>query len=242
MMRIGLSKEKFFSCLLIFGIASAAYAQSPEPPRHRPPVSVPDLFNQEAAASDTAGIRKYSEDLVELIAPRETRKTDLKPFTNRLAQAEQVARTGRGKLVAEADVVRAFNELMKEVGAPPSIRTSESSLYRFREHAASIKIFPALFSADRNGTNCNPGEAVFLLYLLISDDGVLHEKNLDSEQILINQLMNQEGKQAREGSGFGVFSIEETPAASRLLSLYVSGHNHNTVTALFNHAAVILGF
>jgi len=69
---------------------------------------------------------------------------------------------------------------MQEVGAPPTLRADEASLRRFREHAVSIKAFPALFTAGRNGTNCNPGEAFFLLYLLISNDGALYEKNLDT--------------------------------------------------------------
>jgi len=148
-----------------------------QPPRR--PTSVPDLFNQEAAASDPAGIHKYSEDLIGLIVPHEAGKSGFEPLTDRLARAEQMARTGKGKLVAEADVVRAFNELMAKIGAPSSLRGDEASIRRFREHAAAIKAFPALFSADRNGMNCSPGEAVFLLYLLISNNGVFYEKNLD---------------------------------------------------------------
>jgi len=166
------------------------------------------LFNQGAVASDPAGVHKYSEDLIGLIVPPETGKADTEPLANRLARAEQVARAGSGKLVAEADVVRAFNELMAKIGAPSSLRADEASMRRFREHAVSIKAFPALLSAVRNGTNCNPGEAVFLLYLLISDDGVLYERNLDSAK----ELMQPYGQQS---GGVSVSSASQAPRMHR---------------------------
>jgi hypothetical protein len=110
---------------------------------------------------------------------------------------------------------------------------------RFREHATSIKAFPALFSADRNRTNCNPGEAVFLLYLLISDDGVLRERDLDSAQILTQGNLHQNGG----GRGLAVAHMEVLGSgASNVLSSYVSGHNRNTTIALFSNVAGILGF
>jgi hypothetical protein len=209
------------------------------------------LFDQEAAASDPAGIHKYSRDLVDLILPNqwtygrspsgrmETFEVEFlgekyaAKLTDRLAGAEQIARTGKGKLVAESDVVRAFNDLMKEVGASSSLSVDETSLRRFREHATAIKAFPALFSADRNGTNCNLGEAVFLLGLLILDDGVLHEGNLDSELELM-----QPREQRNEGRmSFGVVSINSAPTSKRLLSSYPVNHNRRAAIALFNHVA-----
>lgn len=201
--------------------------------------SVPDLFNQEAAASDPAGIHKYSEGLIELIVPPGAERLDIEPLANRLARAEQMARSGKGKLVPEADVVRAFNELMAEVGAPPSLRADEASMRRFREYAVSIKAFPALFTADRNGTNCNPGEAVFLLYLLITNDGTLPKQYLYSAQIL-TQLDDQRNE---GGRSFGVARVEILgSSASRLLSSYSSHHNRNATIGLFNNLAGILGF
>jgi len=195
------------------------------------------LFNQEAVASDPAGIQKYSEDLIGLIAPREAEKSDFEPLADRLARAEHIARTGKGKLVAEADVVRAFNELMKEVGAPSTLRTDEASMRRFREHAASIKAFSALFSADRNGTNCNPGEAVYLLHLLMSDDGVLYDRNLDTAQ----ELMQPHNRQTW-GGGYGVGAIVPVQTAQWLLSSYLRNHGLSATKALFNNLAGILGY
>lgn len=101
----------------------------------------------------------------------------------------------------------------------------------------SIKAFPALFSAGRNGINCNPGEAVFLLYLLMSDDGVLYERNLDSAQALA-QSDNQQGR----GRSAMVGRMVRAPDAQRLLSLYVLQQNRKATATLFNNLAGILGF
>jgi hypothetical protein len=195
------------------------------------------LYNQEASASDSAGIQKYSKNLIRLIVPPEARSVDIESLADRLARAEQMARAGKGRLVAEADVVRAFNELMAKVGAPSALRTDVASMRKFREHAVSIKAFPALFSAGRNGTSCNPGEAVFLLYLLMSDDGVLYERNLDTAQ----ELMQPYNPQI-SGRSFGVFRVARTPQAKRLVSSYISNHNRLATVDLFNNLAATLGF
>jgi hypothetical protein len=196
-----------------------------------------DEFNREAAVSDPAGIHKYSKDLIKLLVRPEAEDAYIEPLADRLARTEQMARTGEGKLVAEADVVRAFNELMAGVGAPSSLRADEASMRRYREHAASIKAFPALFSANRNGTNCNPGEAVFLLYLLISNNGVLSEPDLDRAQALTH--WNGQGA----GRSFGVAGMERLDSsASGLISSYSSHRSSDASNALFNHVASILGF
>jgi hypothetical protein len=159
-------------------------------------------------------------------------------LADRLAQAEQSARTGTGRLVPVSDVASAFNGLMKEVGAPLSEQTDEKSLQSFREHAAAIKAFPALFSADRNGTKCNPGEAVFLIGLLIQDKGVLYERNLDSE---LAQMQPRD--QRNEGRmTFGVAVSETTQDPKWPVSSYLRHHGRHAGIKLFNHVAEILGF
>jgi hypothetical protein len=195
------------------------------------------LINQEAIASTPEGIHTYSKDLIGLIVPYDAEKVDLSQLVDRLARAEQMARSGKGKLVAEADIVRAFNELMIKIGAPPTLRANEAAMRSFREHANSIKAFPELFSAGRNGNNCNPGEAVFLLSLLLVDDGILYEKNLDSAQTLISANFQQ----TRGGSSFAhVGSVGSI--ATRLLSGYTSMHKRDAITLLFNHIADGMGF
>lgn len=201
------------------------------------------LFNQEAAANDPEGIHKYSQDLIGLIVPNPTGDGSVRRLANRLADrlasVEQAQRATGVKLVPEAAVVRAFNDLMQEIGAPSSMRTSEASVHGFREHAASIKAFPALFSVDRNGSNCDSGEAVFLLSLLISDNGMLYKGNLDSAVA----LMQWNGHRNGGGASFGVATSENLGASAvGLLSSYSSHHKRNSTVALFNNIADSLGF
>jgi len=201
------------------------------------------LFNQEAAAPSSEGVHKYSKDLIGLIVFNPAGDDSLRQITNRLenrlATAEEAARAGSGKLVSETAVVKAFNDLMQEIGAPPSMKANEASVHGFREHTASIKAFPALFSANRNGTNCNPGEAVFLLSLLLSDNGTLYNGNLDTAV----ELMHWDPKRGgATGLGFGVAGLESMSAsASGLLLWYSSHHNIRANMALFNQTGDTLG-
>jgi hypothetical protein len=201
------------------------------------------LFNQRAEASDAAGIHKYSEDVIGMLLFDPMAKDSVRQLTgdlaDRLADAEQAARAGRRRLVPEAAVVQAFNDLMQKIGAQPTIRANEASMRSFREHAVAIKAFPALFSAGRNGTNCNPGEAVFLLYLLMSNNGVLYERSLDTAQ----EMMQSYNQLSRGGGMVGrMVSVPEVPDAQRLLTLYVLNHNRQTTALLFNNLTGTLGF
>lgn len=240
---IGMLSAQLPVVVIAFGFSSTLTGQQPP---HCAQVLF-CLFNQEAAASDSAGVHRYSEDLVRLIVPPEEADLDVEQFANRLAEAEQSARSGKGKLVPEAEVVGAFNDLMSKIGAPASLRTTEPSLRNFREHAASIKAFPALFTSARHGANCNPGEAVFLLYLLISSDGVLREKNVDAALILtqIGDQRNVErgnlGVVGVDGFGLGPDKVS-TPSASKALSQFLSDHNQNADLMLLNELARRLDF
>jgi hypothetical protein len=213
------------------------------------------LFDQKAAANDPAGIHKYSRDVLDLVLPSQwtygrSPSGRMEQFedeflgekyaanlADRLARAEQAARAGNGKLVAVSDVVRSFNNLMKEVGTPPSVRTDENSVQKFREHAAAIKAFPALLSANRNGTNCNPGEAVFLLGLLIMGNGVLDEGNLDMDVA----MMHPETDRNESRMAFGVVTAH-APDSRQLILSYPADHGRRAGISLFNHVADTLGF
>lgn len=223
----------------------------------RNPTSVLDLFNQEAAASNPAGIHKYSRDVIDLVLPNQWaygrspsgrleayEKEGLgedyaAELAGRLARAEQMARTGEDKLVPEANVVRAFNELMREIGAPPTLRASGEEMSKFREHAASRKAFPALLSANRNGTNCNPAEAVFLLYLLISGNRSVTDLYLDSAQALAESGSGRGGGANGGSVRGGLFSDAD---AKWFLRSYAMNHNRKATVALFNNLTAMLGF
>ena len=195
------------------------------------------LFNQKASASSPAAIQKYSHALVKLIAPPETGMTYVDSLATRLASAEQAARAGKGKLVPETNILRAFNELMNEIGAPSSLKSDEATVQRFREHATSIKAFPALLTSGRNGRDCNPGEAVFLFYLLLSGNGNLFEQDLDRSQRLAE--INSQDREP----GFLIGGMEPVGSrADRLLSAYISRRGQNTAMVIFNKLATTLGF
>jgi hypothetical protein len=213
------------------------------------------LLNQEAATSDPAGIYKYDRDLVDLVLPNQwtygrspSGKAEefeheflgddyAAKLADRLSQAEQAARTGNGRLVPEASVVKAFNDLMQGIGAPPSVRAHTLSVHEFREHAASIKAFPALFSADRNGTNCNPGEAMFLLYLLIYNDGHPSERLLDW-----SAAMEQGGSQSLAQGLFTSGVPRPKKDARNMISDYSSQHQRSANIRLFDRVVRALGF
>ncbi len=215
------------------------------------------LFDQEAAVNDPAGIHKYSRDLVDLVLPNQMiygrspsgRMEEFEhellgedyaaDLADRLARAEQTARTGNGRLVPEASVVKAFNDLMQGIAAPPSMRADIAAIHSFREHAASLKAFPALLSADRNGTNCNPGEAVFLLYLLLSNNSQLSERTLDEAVTLMQEVGQGTGRSQARMSTKLVQSVGT--GAEGLLSSYSLRHRH-AAESLFKHVAQTLGF
>jgi hypothetical protein len=127
---------------------------------------------------------------------------------------------------------------MNKIGAPPSLRAAEESLRKYRAYAASIKAFPTLLTADRNGTNCNPGEAVFLLYLLLWSDGRPSEQDLYSAQVLTQPSPTQPGGQRdRKGAGYAVGRVGTAPAAQWLIYKYSLRHNPGATVALFNQVA-----
>jgi hypothetical protein len=237
---------------------------------------VPDLFNQEAAASDSAGMNKYGRDLVDLILPNqwtygrspsgrmETFEVEFlgekyaAKLAARLAQAEQMARTNNGKLIPEAAVVKSYNDLMRKIGAPLSYLASEESLHKFRAHASALPLFPALFTANNNGTNCYPGEAVFLLYLLISNNGQLSENLVDnfaqlqrsdgmaSEPGGISRVMASNYTElvpmAPTGANSRIFSQLKNADANWLLLSYASQHHRHATIKVFNDVTKTLGF
>lgn len=246
-MRISLMERAFFALLIAFFIPALNLTpklSGQHSPLH--PTSVTDLFNQEAAASDPAGIHKYSADLIDLLVPPgvsdETRQGVIDALAGRLRRTEEAAKVGRGKPIPEANVVRAYNELMGGIGAPASFRTTEEPVRQFREYAVSFKAFPALFSADRNGTNCNPGEAVYLLYLLLWDNGKPSEEDLysawvkqqPSDQRQVPPRPNDQGSRGEEGYAVG--------RAQWLIYRYSLGHKPDATIALFKNAADTLGF
>lgn len=202
----------------------------PHPPRS---TSFLGLFNQEAAASDPAGIQMYSEDVVQLIVPESVGKDYIRSLSERLAKAEERAREGKGNLVPESAIARSFDELMQGIGAPPAWRADVAQIRKFRARSATASNLSALFTAGRSGTNCNPGEAVLLLYLLILNNGKLIETSSDFGNAPASRQQSSELIRSTE---------DPDQASSELLSTYGLKHSHHNVKKLFDHVAQTLGF
>jgi hypothetical protein len=224
------------------------------------PYPVVIQFDREAKASDPAGIREYSDDLTWFLVRDQVDKNYRNALTDRLAKAEEVAREGKGRLIPEADVVRVFNDMMRRIGAPNSVRADENAMHAFRQHSIDVPALPALFSASHNGTYCYPGEAVFLLYTLIVYNGAPPRNLLDEVMRLrdlyaatphpvLKLLPNVERDSNGLNGGFAnaiATSSVGIPAppvkdAEGLLSRYSIRHRRGT-TKLFNRAAQAFRF
>jgi hypothetical protein len=127
-------------------------------------------LNKDAEASDPAGIHYFAEDLAHLLLPDQAGDKYTNSFANHLAKAEREAREGKRKLIPDTRIIDAFNEIIKRANVPPTT-ASLDALRRFRTDIYLVKQYPALLTGDRNGTSCYPGEAVFLLTVLIDTDG-----------------------------------------------------------------------
>ena len=170
-----------------------------------------------------------------------TRQKTVDALAGRLARAEEAAREDCGKLIPEANVVRAYNGLLAGSGAPSSFRATEEILHQFREYAASLHAFPALFTANRNGTSCNPGEAVYLLYLLLSDDGKPFEKDVYSAWVKQPGVQLDAAPQPKDQGNRGQFGYA-LGRAQGLIYLYSQEQKPAATVALFKNAADTLGF
>lgn len=226
---------------IVLLILAVSFELSPQTTGQQPPGCAQDffcLFNQEAAASDPGGIQKYSHDLIELIVPEEAGKDYINSLSDRLAKAESEARSGRGKLIPETDIVRSINATMRTIGAPPAFSADLDSIRAFRARSATISSLSALFTANRNGSDCNPGEAILLVSLLIENDGSLSEHMFDS--------YSAPAQVDGGDKGFSVLTFgtgePQNRHAKAMLSTYSSKHGRRATTRLFNRAAQTLGF
>jgi hypothetical protein len=187
-------------------------------------------MDQKAAIDDPVMIHAYSHDLIEeVVRDPDGNGKLIDSLSDRLAKAEQAVREGKGKLVPERDVVRAFNELMRRTGE--LFRADEANVHGYRIHASELRILPSLLTADRNGTNCNPGEAVFLVAELISNNGKLSQHELD----LVAQY--------DQGRVVGTQLLTMTAGVSdQRVGAANYRHRRRTASKLFNNFAQTLRF
>jgi hypothetical protein len=196
-------------------------------------------LNLEAESSGPADIHKYSQDLVELIVPQPAGEESARQLTDRLAdrlaKAEQAVRVGNGDLVSETTVVQAFNDMMRDIGAPRSYWASEENLHSFRAHALAIAAFPSLLTAGRNSSNCSPGEAVFLIHLLISNNGQLPDHLLDDVVANTNAPVTVPAANS-------IAPVSVHHGAEGLIFSFSAQRNRQAVSRLFEGMAKTMGF
>jgi hypothetical protein len=197
--------------------------------------SIADTLNDEAVATDSVGIHRYSEHLIKLLVPDRAGKRYIRSLTDRLARAEALERAGQGNLVPEAKVVQAYNDLMKKVGAPTSLLTDEAAVRALRRIPFD-KASDAFITTSRNGTNCNPGEATFLLLALIWNNG---GPRVRPERAPGNAQTG--GTTSGPWFSGGVRSPSD-PSAGRSLKSYSAAHLPRETTALFDAVARTMGF
>lgn len=205
-----------FVAVLVFSISPELAARQRAQP-FAPPSGLLATLNQEAGPSDAAGIHVYSQHLIELLVPQRAGKPYIRSLADRLAAAEQMARHGKRKLVSDADIRKAFNDLMRQTGAPASLRANLSDVELARTGFA--RQLPVMISRQKNGTYCEPGEAVWVLEVLIENVGT--------------------PPTPLSSSGPSVVGPAMPPARTHLLQYYAS-HSRTEITRLFNQLAKTL--
>jgi hypothetical protein len=162
---------------LVLGVALGPLAASQQPAwkpftERRPYTGVGNMLNKDAQASDPAGIHYYAEDLAHLLLPDNAGGKYIDSFADRLAKAEREAREGKRKLIPDTQVVEAYNELARKEN-PRAKMANLGALRLYRTDSYPARTWTAVITANRNGTNCYPGEAIFLLTVLLPADGDL---------------------------------------------------------------------
>jgi hypothetical protein len=177
-----------------------------------------DTLNKEAEASDPVGIHAYCKHLIQMLPGiRGGGDAYADSLTDRLARAEMMTRHGKRKLITEIEIVKAFNDLMRQTGAPSSLKADLDSVES--ERRGWKKQLPAMISREKNGTNCYPGESVYILETLIENIG-MPPTPLSS-------------------SGPSVFGPGMPPARVHLLQYYAS-HSRTDFIHLLNDIAKTL--
>jgi len=208
----------------------------------RPYNSIEITLNNEASSSDSAGIHAYSNDIIHLVVQDETGLDYINSLSKRLSKKEEAVRGGKGHLVPETDVVRAYNDLMLRIGAPKSVAVDETAVREFRSHVADVRAFPALLSVDRNEVKCKPGEAVYLLYLLIESDGKLSNSYLDQKIELKQELTSHPAAGSSPPRRTAtIITGPFPPNASTTLSAYCQQHGRHATVKLYDQFFKSLG-
>jgi hypothetical protein len=94
-----------------------------------------------------------------------------KPFysslSKRFALDEERVRKGKQAPVSESSVAMAFNRMASILNSP--VRVDAETVHKFRHALSSYA--PHVVTVSSSPSACNPGEAIFLLYIIAFNDG-----------------------------------------------------------------------
>jgi len=224
MKRLCLSVTFVAPCLLVAALCSCK--QSPSDTRtNQGSVSKSPgvVLVEEAEAADTKeGNQKYAKHLTEEFVWRQTGDAYISAFSNRLSEADFMARQGKRKLIPESAVVQAFIDLMTQTGG--SFRTDTNIVHQLR--ISVLEVSPALSTVKTHDSECLPSEAIMLMLQLVSHNG---------------SSSTDPCPPTHEPAGGLVQNVCEGATALVVISRYRSSHSRFENRMLFDHVAQRFG-
>jgi len=137
------------------------------------------------AGNNPRDIDAYSAAIAKLVALDKLHQPFGATLTKRLALNETRVRMGKQARVSELAVSMAFNRIAETVDASP--RVNVATVHAFRTMLAPHA--PHLITVADTPDNCNPGEALFLIYIMIANDGTIKQVSQnDGQQLQANSV------------------------------------------------------
>jgi hypothetical protein len=187
------------------------------------------LIERAKSASTEEGANSYAAALTALLVSARPGRKYVKQFTHRLASADLAARIGKQGWVSESAVARAFDDLMGQTAPPPSeqIKTDVSIVHRLRFSLYNTS--PDLSSVSSHDDKCLPSEAVFVIALLLWNNGAV--------SALSGSIPTPTSK-----GGYVAVRFSGGPDARTQLSRYLATCSRPQVVSLYDRLAQTIGF
>lgn len=183
-------------------------------------------INKEAEQSASRdGLEAYSAHLSSLLTGEQPGAPYVRALADRITTAELMARQGTRSLVSEDAVAKAFNTLMAQVegNTGPRFQTTPATVHRLR--LALEPTDPAVISVESHSDECLPAEAIFVLTLLVWNNGTTGNPPVTPAV----------------HSGNNTLTVRSGPRDARtLLLLYSQSHPPRDRVKLFDEVATIL--
>lgn len=171
---------------------------------------LPQLDALAQTADNAADRPRYITALMTLVGGDSLHKPFYSTLSKRFALDEERVRSRKQALVPETSIAMAFNQLAQILGSPA--RIDGDTVHRLR--SALSPHAPHLITANVSPSSCNPGEAIFLLYLLAANNGTL-----DGGQATVPPGYDSPVVQSR------VSPVDSTKAIPFLMSRFASTHS-----------------